>query len=914
VRVLGISFLIVLAPAAYLQWMHGWAHELWTLAASALLAGTSLRLNGRGQTEWAARMLTAAGLVCASGMIYFSGSGYRDLSLLLFPAILATGALLHSGRSYSLFTAAVVSLAGVLVLLQIHGLLPAAKRPGNYFDLLMIVLVLTLIALTMGLLANAFRRSLSEYRTLIEQAGEGVVVLDDRRRIAMCNSSAAALFGISEPELIGRPLGALIPDQDLPRSGRDYRISFETSARHADGSMRNLLVTCTPRVGPEGRWSGHIAVLRDMTRMRQADEQIRLLAHALRSTDNCVAISDGDDRIIYVNQAFLQTYGYTEDELLGQNIAMVRSSRNSAQFQEEILPTTLREGWSGELWNRAKDGREFPIALTSSVVRNERGEAIATVGVARDLTKTKAVEGALQDIRRRFHALLEHGKLATVLLDQDGKITFCNDVLAAVLGLPRDQVVGQPAAAFIAPEFREQHRRNLERARRTGEFVALAENAILDGEGRRRWFQWSIAPLDRSDRRVTEWAGIGLEITEQRLLREQYLQAQKLETVGRLAGGVAHDFNNLLTVINGYSAMLLGVLDRLDPNRRLAEEIHSAGEHAAALTRQLLTFSRKQMVAPRRTDVGAVVRDSKRMLERLIGEDIHLVTTVEARNPVVLADPDQMHQVIMNLVVNARDAMPGGGTLEISIRITEIDEDGARGHADRVPGRFVMLTVADSGIGMDEPTLQHAFEPFFTTKKVGKGTGLGLATVYGIVKQFKGWIEMTSRPGAGTSVHIYLPQIDRPVRAAEAPAEAAVPVGVGTVLIVEDQDLVRKYAATVLECRGYRTMAAGSGAEALQLIDGGTKDIDLLLTDVIMPGMSGRELADRVRIVLPAIKVLYISGYTDDVLGRYGVLDKGISLILKPFTPDDLIAKVTEVMSGTHKSAATANDPPPSAV
>jgi two-component system, cell cycle sensor histidine kinase and response regulator CckA len=901
VRALAISFGGAIVPALVIMWINHSVRGGATLLATGAALLFALYLNRRGQTEWAVRTLTGAVLAGSTAMVYFSGSGYRDLTLLGFPAILATAALLLTPRFYRIYAATAVTFAAGLILLQILNLHPYAKQSGTYKHLIMVIVILGLIAFSVSMMSNALRRSLSDYRTLIEQAGEGVIVLDKNRRIAMCNSSAAEVFGVPETELLGRSFRDFLPPEDLsfmdwgdrPRS--THRTTFETTTRRPDGSARHLLMTCTPRLSEEGRWVGIIAVLVDVTKTRESDNQIRLLAQALQSTDSCVRISDTSDRVIYANPAFLQTYGFTESELLGQSIEIARSSRNPPGLDKEILTSALRDGWSGELWSRTRDGREFPTALTCSVVRNDRGEAIATVGVSRDLTQKKAVEGALEESRRRFQAFLEHGDLLTLLLDRRGLIISCNDAVLAILGKRREEVVGTAAVDYLAPDSRERHLRDLAAAFRQERLDRIKEMAVIDTEGRKRWFQWSTMPIRGGEGKVAELACIAFEITEQRLLQEEYLQAQKLDSIGRLAGGIAHDFNNLLTVINGYSAMLLDMLAEDERGRPLAQEIHAAGLHAAGLTGQLLTFSRKQVVAPRPTDLGAVVRDSERMLERVIGEDVRLVTKLDPTAPRVMADPDHMRQVIMNLAVNARDAMPDGGVLEISTQAIGIAPGSLSGEA---PGEYVQLTVTDSGIGMDDHTLQHLFEPFFTTKQHGKGTGLGMATVYGIVKQSRGSIDVTSAPGAGTTVTIHLPRTNAAAQPKESQAATNGVEDGGTVLIVEDQDIVRELAATVLGRRGYSTMEAATGPEALQLLQGRKRgDIDLLLTDVILPGMSGRELADRVRSEFPEIKVLFTSGYTGDVLGRRGVLEDGLEFLPKPFTPAALVDKVRAILA-----------------
>jgi PAS domain S-box-containing protein len=389
------------------------------------------------------------------------------------------------------------------------------------------------------------------------------------------------------------------------------------------------------------------------------------------------------------------------------------------------------------------------------------------------------------------------------------------------------------------------------------------------------------------------------DVTERRALEQQLRQSQKMEAVGRLAGGIAHDFNNLLMVISGYSEFLL---DRLGPEPALrgpAQEIASAAGRATSLTRQLLAFSRKQMLAPKILDLNGVVTENLKMLTRMIGEDIDLVMVPAAGLGTVRADAGQIEQVIMNLAVNARDAMPAGGKLTIETSNVSLDEEYARFHAPLRPGNYVMLAISDTGAGMDSETQSHIFEPFFTTKGP-KGTGLGLSTVYGIVKQSGGYIWVYSEAGRGTTFKIYLPRVAETV---ESPAQIAVPAesvatepGTETVLLVEDEANLRYLARQYLEKQGYRVIEAADGAVAMQIAVAHEGVIHLLLTDVIMPGMNGRELAQRISEIRPNVKVLYMSGYTENVIGRDGTLDAGVRLLQKPFTLRDLKSKVREVL------------------
>jgi DNA-binding response OmpR family regulator/nitrogen-specific signal transduction histidine kinase len=383
---------------------------------------------------------------------------------------------------------------------------------------------------------------------------------------------------------------------------------------------------------------------------------------------------------------------------------------------------------------------------------------------------------------------------------------------------------------------------------------------------------------------------------EREKLTAQLTQAQKMESIGRLAGGVAHDFNNMLTVINGYSQMLLGDLSADHPLRNDLAEIHKAGERAAGLTRQLLAFSRKQVLQPRTLDVNRVVEEMRPMLERLVGADVEVRVALHAESGTVHADPHQLEQVIMNLVVNARDAMPGGGSLLIETAHVERDESGTLSHPEAGAGRYVMLAVSDDGVGMDGETTNRIFEPFFTTKGVGKGTGLGLSMVQGIVAQSGGYINVYSEPGQGTSFKIYLPALAEAVADDWKPAAVPVLGGKETVLVVEDQAEVRKFVVEVLNSYGYRVIQAENAGEALLLRGRERGRIDLVLTDVVMPNVSGRELAERLETLQPGIKVLFMSGYTGNVMQHHGVLKEGAAFIQKPFSPEELAGKVRAVL------------------
>ncbi|MBI5086134.1 MAG: response regulator [Acidobacteria bacterium] len=383
---------------------------------------------------------------------------------------------------------------------------------------------------------------------------------------------------------------------------------------------------------------------------------------------------------------------------------------------------------------------------------------------------------------------------------------------------------------------------------------------------------------------------------EREKLQQQLTLAQKMESIGRLAGGIAHDFNNLLTVINGYSEVALAELPEGNPTRHAVEQIHDAGRRAANLTGQLLAFGRKQVIRPQTVDVNHAVTDAEEMLSRLIGADIELISNLTPHPCLALADPAQLHQVILNLAVNARDAMPEGGRLEIATANVEVKE-GATANPAAVPGHYVQLIVSDTGTGMSEQLRQHIFEPFFTTKEQGKGTGLGLATVYGIVQQNNGWIEVKSEPGRGAAFCIFLPRVLEGASLDDGNVTTAEPaLGDETVLVVEDEDAVRNLAKAILTARGYRVLEAANGEQAHWEARRHEGEIHLLLTDIVMPGMNGRVLSQQMLAMRPELRVVLMSGYAEDVVAHRGVLAQGVRFLQKPFTPDELAAAVRQAL------------------
>ena len=483
-----------------------------------------------------------------------------------------------------------------------------------------------------------------------------------------------------------------------------------------------------------------------------------------------------------------------------------------------------------------------------------------------------------------------------LITDANGNIRYCNPAFERFTGYTRAEVVGRNPRFLNSGRqdqafFRDLWNTILEGRVWTGRFTNRRKDGTLyEAEG-------TISPMHDAEGRLNGFVAARHDVTGRLQMESQLRQSQKLESIGRLAGGVAHDFNNLLTVILGYSRVLLEEHAKPDdPMRGYVQEIMAAGERAARLTRQLLSFSRKQILLPRPIALDVLVQEMRPMLQRLVGEDIQVEAPPPEQRMMIRSDPDQMSQILMNLAANARDAMPHGGTLKIAMQQSDAEDLPAGAPARIQAGPAVRLTVSDTGLGMDEQTRQRLFEPFFTTKELGQGTGLGLATVYGIVQQSEGFIEVCSEPGQGSVFHIYLPLLEGAAEEAPAALASKAKGGSETILVVEDQDDLRRLVSTVLESNGYRVLDAVDGRSALKVASDTENPIDLLLTDVIMPDLTGKQVADQILRSRPQIRVLFMSGYPGDVIARKGVLDRGIFYLPKPFTIEALSAKVREVL------------------
>lgn len=636
-----------------------------------------------------------------------------------------------------------------------------------------------------------------------------------------------------------------------------------------------------------------------------------------RFANDVILLLDGDGIILTANDRAADVYGYSLDELHGTSIRQLRAPSSRPAIDADWRLAKERGSLIFETVHQRRDGSEFAVEVsTRSVVIEGRS---LQQSIIRDISDRKRAEEELSQSESRFRQLVEstpHG----ILVLEAPTIVYANPEAVRMFGAATEtDLVGQSLLDRVRPEEHEaMWRRHADLA--AGVTSPVAERRYLRLNGEEFWAAVSATVIDYNQRPASllfyrDITAAKRAEEEHARLEEQLRQSQKMECVGRLAGGVAHDFNNYLTVINGYCEMLLTDPDAGPEIRDSLREIRSAGEKAASLTRQLLLFSRKQIATPSILSLDQVVTDSGQLLRRLIGEDIEIVTRLDPQSGSVTADPLQLGQVLMNLVINARDAMPGGGRIAIETGQREIDQAAASRFTVQ-PGRYAVLSVADTGVGMSPEVQERIFEPFFTTKGVGGGTGLGLTTAYGIVRQAGGWIDVQSSPRAGSRFEICLPLSEAmPAHAAAPEAGAGAGRGQETLLIVEDQADVRRLALSILEANGYRLLQAENAEQALGLSASYTGKIDLLVTDVIMPGLNGRQLADRLVEERPGLKVLYTSGYTADVIALQGSLEPGMEYLPKPFGAAQLSAKVREVL-GSGRSAGrpmAIDDTPPSA-
>jgi two-component system cell cycle sensor histidine kinase/response regulator CckA len=748
------------------------------------------------------------------------------------------------------------------------------------------------------------------FRVTFEQAAVGIAHVASDGRFLRVNQRFCDMVGYTREELLARTFQEITHPADLEAdlenvrrmlAGEFQAYSMEKRYIRKDGTEAWIALTVSLARDAEGRPKYFISVIEDIEPRKRAEAERTHLAEIVEQASEDVIMTDVAGNITYVNPAFERISGYSRGEVLGKNPRFLKSGRRDRKFYTELWQTiTSGRVWSGHFINKRKDGTLFEEEGTIFPVRDHTGKIVSFVALKRDVTREvrlaverKAAEAATRESEERFRTIFDTAALGIAQADGEGRFVEVNPAFCRILNREKKDILGRTFIEFTHPDdlfrnvplFEETKEGKTDRYQLTKRFVRPDGSAVTAN---------AVVTAMRNSGSLRHFVALIEDITDKTRMEEELRQAQKMEAVGRLAGGVAHDFNNLLTVIQGY-AELLGASLANDPERRESMgEIVRAAERAAALTRQLLAFSRRQVLETRILDLGEVVADTEKMLRRLIGEDLEVVVVKPATLGHVKADPGQIEQVLLNLAVNSRDAMPGGGRLTLELADVNLDAPFTTSHDSIPSGRYVVVSVRDTGNGMDAETLSHLFEPFFTTKEKGKGTGLGLATVFGIVKQSGGYVDVASAPGAGTTFRVYLPRSDARTTSGVRPRVSS-RSGSETVLVVEDEAAVRNLVRAVLERKGYVVLVAQDGAAALELVDKHTGVIHVLLTDVVMPGMNGRELATLVTARRPKVKVIFMSGYAAGVPAEFGA-EGGPAFLSKPFNERTLTAKLREVL------------------
>jgi two-component system, cell cycle sensor histidine kinase and response regulator CckA len=678
-------------------------------------------------------------------------------------------------------------------------------------------------------------------------------------------------------------------------------IDVECRVLRPNGTVRWAWIRGYP-VREQGQIVRLVGVIEDITK-RKATEQALHASQArnaavLRASPDAIVIMDHESKVVDFNPAAESIFGYSHAEAVGKDMSELIIPPHMRDRHKQGLARYLATGVGPILNERLEmpacraDGTEFSCELTITPIGGE-GKPLFT-GFIRDITERKRAE----EQNATLAAIIEYADDAIVSLTLNGIVISWNHGAERLYGYSAEEMIGRPIILLHPPEKYEEYHSIMARAKR-GDRVAAFDTVRRRKDGMSIPVSLSASAIEVQSGHVTGTTKISHDISKIKRLEEQFRQAQKMEAVGTLAGGVAHDFNNLLTVINGYSEILISRLGPDDPMQELLVEIHKAGERAVTLTRQLLAFSRQQILEPKVLDLNAVVTDTENMLRRLIGEDIILTTVLDPALQPVKVDPGQIEQVLMNLAVNARDAMPQGGRLNVETRNVILDEAYRQTRPAVRPGAYSMLAVTDAGTGMDEATKARIFEPFFTTKVSGKGTGLGLAVVHGVVNQSGGHIEVESELGRGTAFKVYFPQVKEALTSPKLGAGTrTMPTATETLLLVEDDDAVRAIAGHVLRSCGYTLLEANDGREAIRVAREHDGPIHLVVSDVVMPHLGGRLMAEGLEGVRPGLKMLFMSGYTDDAVIRHGILGDEVAFLQKPFTPTALAQKVREVLDG----------------
>jgi len=767
---------------------------------------------------------------------------------------------------------------------------------------------------------EALRSEREKLEMVTRNIGAGLALISKDYQTLWANNVLKQIFGDVEGKPCystynqGREICPGCGVREVFEKGSE-KVVHEEVGKDIEGNTIWSEIIATPVKDEDGNITAALELVIPITDRKRAEEALRESEKKYRTlvtqSPDGIFIVDLQGTFLAVNKSMCERLKYSEEEFLSMKIWDIVPEKY-VDLHKKRLADILRgeaPNEAAEYVVRGKDENTHYIEILSNPYFREN-EVIGFQGIARDITERKRAEEALSESERRYRLLAENLTDIIWTSDLNLRLTYVSPSVKRIRGYSVEEALTQTLEEILTPASFEVARKvlteemEIENVERKDLFrvrtIELEENCK---SGSTVWTESTITFLRDSEGRALGILGVTRDISDRKkaeqemiVLQEQLLQSQKMEAIGQLAGGIAHDFNNLLTVIQGYSQLSLLDLEERDPLRANIEEIQEAAKKAADLTRHLLAFSRKQILEMRVLDLNQVFQRLDKMLRRIIGEDVELVSFLSEDLGKVKVDPGQVEQVIMNLSVNARDAMPKGGKLTIETANVELDKEYAHKHIAVQPGRYVVLSMSDTGVGMPPEVKERIFEPFFTTKEKGKGTGLGLSTVYGIVKQSGGNIWVYSELGQGTTFKIYLPRVDEPLEEITDEVIKEILHGNETILVVEDEEVVRKLAVRLLKKQGYKVLDAPDGGKALMLCEEFKEPIHLILTDVVMPGMSGRKLVDRLKEIHPEMKTLFMSGYTDNAILRHGVLEEGVNFIQKPFSVERLARKVRDVL------------------
>ncbi len=757
-------------------------------------------------------------------------------------------------------------------------------------------------------------------RLILEESVAGLYRANADGRILDCNAAFVRILGYtSREEVLGRDL---LEFSFCPSERNDFAercekqgslTNKESRLRRKDGNPVWVLETIAPIRDESGSVMLHGAIV-DISEHKRAEAKLSQLAAIVESSDDAIIGMSMGGTIVSWNKGSERIYGYRAEEVIGKPISIL-----IPQDRPDDLPGVLERIKYGrrvehyETVRHRKDGTRILVSLSVSAVRDASGKITGASAMARDITEHKQAQEALRHSEQRLQGIVSSAMDAIITVDSQQRIIVFNKAAEQIFRCPASQAIGRPIDGFIPKRFREMHRQHIRSFGRTGvtgrSMDSPATLFAVRADGDEFPVEATISQVNVGGEKL--FTVILRDVSMRARMEEQLRQAQKIEAVGQLAGGIAHEFHNFLGIILGYSELLTEGAGSNEALLRNVEEIKSATQRAASLTRQLLAFSRKQIPQSNVLDVNASVWEAHKLLRRLVPTNIDLVPVLEPALAKVKADPAQIQQILINLVVNARDAMPQGGKVVIETANVELDEAYARGNVDIQAGPYVMLAVTDNGCGMDAQTQARIFEPFFTTKQEGQGTGLGLSTIYGFVRQSGGHISVESEVEKGTTFRIYLPRTEEVVQSADQLA-AHVPVLAGneTILLVEDDGALRRLITRSLEQYGYTVLTAKDGLEAIETCKQHSGTIPLVISDIMMPHMNGLELKEQASSLLPQVKFLFISGYVEELIEWREAITKSAAFLEKPFHLADLVRKVREMLNqqatsnGTDQSAA----------